>query len=66
MCMCQHRLPDRFPRVDIKIALTAIEPTVSQGYQAGTFHVALFYNGAAYDRQKKAVREQASSGQDRP
>ena len=28
-----------FPRVDVKIALTAIQPTVSKSYQASAFHV---------------------------
>jgi len=39
MSMRQNRLSDRFPRVDIKIALTAIQPSISQSYQADSFHV---------------------------
>ena len=55
--VCEDRLPHRLPGVDVKIALTAIEPTVGESYQAGAFHVKLFYNGAADYRQKKTVRQ---------
>ena len=62
--MRENGLSDRFPRVDVKIALTTIEPTVGESYQAGAFHVKLFYNGAADYRQKKAVGQQSSRRED--
>ena len=62
MRVCENSLSDWLPRVDVKIALATIKPTVGESYQAGAFHVALFYNGTANDRQKKSIRQNAPCG----